>query len=66
MQKRSHLISFVNTSGHTCFIKSVGRTGSVTVTTDRAKARLFTPLGAIAQAEKITFLMYSGCKVEAA
>ncbi len=66
MQKRTHLISFVNTSGHTCYIKSVGRTGSVTVTNDRAKARRFPDVKAYELAHGLPLLTCNAVTVEAA
>lgn len=66
MQKRTHLISFVNTSGHTCYVRSVSRTGSVTVTNDRNKARQFPQLQANQVAQGIPVLTVSDVTVEAA
>lgn len=66
MQKRTHLISFVNTNGYTCYIKSVGRTGSVTVTNDRAKARQFPEAKADELAQGLPMLTFSAVNVEAA
>lgn len=65
MQQRTHLISFLSTTGKTNYIKSVGRTGSVTVTHDRAKARLFPELQAHQVAREVPVLAFA-LKVEAA